>query len=285
MLKYYSYYNVGGYKDMFLGDSTMNDTATYFFPLLSVWKKRAADGDVDCAERLKGLDGLPKIQILTAEANYGLPAMADIMISHGGYKILNVVSDKGESIFAIRDVESRSYDESGRSIPFTFLIVGDTAEDMKVLEKVAAYAASHLETFSEELAAYFFYEAKKNGIAFNLSSMTKLIGRIVSINGNTIPVLKGEFAVRSKAGEVSLLLLPDGITKDRAVREQNLTNKKVKMIEREDVIPLDNQQHMLNSLQRIQQAKNAILTDKRILWLIGGAFVMGFIIGCLVCKL
>ena len=28
MLKYYSYYNVGGYKDMFLGDSSMEAQKT-----------------------------------------------------------------------------------------------------------------------------------------------------------------------------------------------------------------------------------------------------------------
>ena len=41
MLRYYSYYSVGGYKDFILGTSEDKQEATYYLPLLSVLEKRA----------------------------------------------------------------------------------------------------------------------------------------------------------------------------------------------------------------------------------------------------
>lgn len=161
MLKYYSYYNVGGYKDMFLGDSTMKDTETYYLPLLSIWKKKTAAGDAEAEAKVKLTESLPKIQLLSTKENFGLPEEATPMFSHGGYKVMYTLNAKGESIFAIRDVESDSKDESGRTIPFLLVIVGTTETDAKTLEKVSAYACSHMESFSNELADLFYYDAER----------------------------------------------------------------------------------------------------------------------------
>ena len=136
MLKYYSYYNVGGYKDMFLGDSSMNAKETYYLPLLAIWKKKAASGDTDAESKVKSIADLPKIQLLSSKDSLGLPKEAELMFSHGGYKVISTIGSNGESILAIRDIESDSKDESGRTIPFLLVIVGTTANDAKILEKV-----------------------------------------------------------------------------------------------------------------------------------------------------
>ena len=70
MLKYYSYYNVGGYKDMFLGDSSMKATETHYLPLLSIWKKKAAAGDSEADAKIKRTKNLSKIQILSNNRPY-----------------------------------------------------------------------------------------------------------------------------------------------------------------------------------------------------------------------
>jgi hypothetical protein len=87
MLRYYSYYNVGGYKDMFLGDSNMKTDKTYFLPLLPIWKKKASAGDSDLAAKVKSLEALTSIKIVTRDESYGLPKvlrfcllMADIRL-------------------------------------------------------------------------------------------------------------------------------------------------------------------------------------------------------------
>lgn len=162
MLKYFSYYNVGGYKDMFLGDSTMTSESTFYLPLLPVWKKKAEAGDVSLAEKIESLEKLPKIKILTIDSNYGLSKSAFTLISHAGYKVYLSKLSSGESIFAIRDIDSNSKDESGRSIPFLLLVVGDTDSDRIVLEKMAAYAVSHIDEISKKIADLFSYNAKYN---------------------------------------------------------------------------------------------------------------------------
>lgn len=39
MIRYYTYYSCGGYKDLYIGADTDLVDARYFVPLLNVWKK------------------------------------------------------------------------------------------------------------------------------------------------------------------------------------------------------------------------------------------------------
>ena len=50
MLRYYSYYSVGGYKDFILGTSEDKQEATFYLPLLPVLEERAKT-DEDAAKR------------------------------------------------------------------------------------------------------------------------------------------------------------------------------------------------------------------------------------------
>ena len=43
MLRYYSYYSVGGYKDFYLGSNADQFDASYYLSLLPVWEKRAQE--------------------------------------------------------------------------------------------------------------------------------------------------------------------------------------------------------------------------------------------------
>lgn len=230
MLKYYSYYNVGGYKDMFLGDSTQSTEYSYYIPLLPIWKKRAESGDSSLTEKIESLEKLPKINILTKEISYGLPSAAKTLISHGGYRIYLSLCDTGESIFSIRDIKSNDIDESGRATPFLFMAVGTTDADRRVLEKLTAYAISHTKEFSSNIANCFQYDNKVNGLSFNLKALNNLIEKISNEHSNSFTTPSGKATVELKEGEASLLVLPEGIDKARAIKEQNLQGKKVKFV-------------------------------------------------------
>ena len=123
MLKYYSYYNVGGYKDMFLGDSTQSTEYSYYIPLLPIWKKRAESGDSSLTEKIESLEKLPKINILTKETSYGLPSAAKTLISHGGYRIYLVAENEAATTTGtsmtkdslMRMVHARSLDSGNLS--------------------------------------------------------------------------------------------------------------------------------------------------------------------------
>lgn len=279
MLKYYSYYNVGGYKDMFLGDSSMNTKKTYYLPLLAIWKKKANSGDSEADNKVKSVEHLPKIQLLSSKDSFGLPKEAELMFSHGGYKIILTTGSKGESIFAIRDIESDTKDESGRTIPFLLTIVGTTSNDAKILEKVTAYASSHLDSFSKEVSSLFSYDAEINGVVFKLADMESIVRKISDDGNNSLLTINGVKVIESKRGTVPLLVLPEGISKDMAMTEQGLKGKPVMSIPIEQILPLDNQKKLVATLKNIKDVKTSLFTDRRVQYIVGGAVILGFIAG------
>lgn len=284
MLKYYSYYNVGGYKDMFLGDSSMNAKETYYLPLLAIWKKKAASGDTDAESKVKSVADLPKIQLLSSRDSMGLPKEAELMFSHGGYKVISTIGSNGESIFAIRDIESDSKDESGRTIPFLLVFVGTTANDAKILEKVTAYACSHMDSFSKELAGLFHYDADINGIVFKLSTIESVVRRISEDGNNRLLTVDGIKAIEPGKGSDSILVLPEGISKDLALNEQGLKGKSVMTIPVENILPLDNQKKLVAALRNIKDVRTSVLKDRRVQYIVGGAIIIGFIVGYFIGK-
>ena len=114
------------------------------------------------------MEKLPAINLLTIDSSYGLPKSALTLISHAGYKVYLSLLSTGESVFSIRDIDSNVKDESGRSIPFLLLIVGTTEAERIVLEKLAAYAVSHIDEISKKIADLFSYNAEVNGIEFKV---------------------------------------------------------------------------------------------------------------------
>lgn len=265
MLKYFSYYNVGGYKDMFLGDSTMTSESTFYLPLLPVWKKKAEAGDVSLAEKIESLEKLPKIKILTIDSNYGLSKSAFTLISHAGYKVYLSKLSSGESIFAIRDIDSNSKDESGRSIPFLLLVVGDTDSDRIVLEKMAAYAVSHIDDISRKISNLFSYNPTVNGVEFSLHTLNELIKDISTKNNNTFMTLTRDVVVDLSKKEIALFAIPEGLDRTIAIREQNLKGKNVNFVMMSEVIPLDNQNKMkaMLELRRKTQATVVLSTKSK----------------------
>ena len=243
----------------------MSSEHTYFIPLLPVWKKRAESGDSSLTEKVESLEKLPKINILTMETNYGLPTSARTLISHGGYKIYLSLCDTGESIFSIRDIKSNNLDESGRATPFLFLAVGTTEADKQVLEKLAAYAVSHTKAFSSNLADLFQYDNKCNGISFNLKGLNNLIESIARNHSNSFTTRSGNVTVELKNGEISLLVLPEGIDKTTAIKEQNLKDKRVRFLK------------MANSGSSSDcylEDDNSPISNKMLLYGIGGAIII-----------
>lgn len=284
MLKYYSYYNVGGYKDMFLGDSSMNEDKTYFLPLLNIWKKKAQAGDKEMASRLQSLETLPMIKLVTGDDNCDLPESAKILFSHGGYKIILTTSESGETIFAIRDVESSSKDESGRTIPFLLVIVGSSDTEKNTLEKFAAYASSHLDSFSQKISGLFSYDSTKNGISFELATLTAYVDKISQKSTNSLLTMRGEVVIGGRI-DVPLMIVPEGLSSTIAIQEQGLSGKKVNIVNLLDVVPLDNHEKLVAIIKRCGlQKKTSIFSDKKTLYFLAGATLIGFVLGYIMAK-
>lgn len=284
MLRYYSYYNVGGYKDMFLGDSTMKIADTFYLPLLAIWEKKAKAGDSVLADKVKTLSELPSIKILSEKNQFGLSPKANSLFSRGGYKVYISELTTGETVFAVRDIEGSAKDESGRATPFLIVIAGDTKEDKKRLEKLAAYAASHIESVSKFFAGLFSYDAEKNGVVFHLSKLNSFIEDIASKHDSIFLTVNGEVDVDSQKNQNGLIVIPKGLTEEVAINEQNLNGKLFRIIRIEDVLPLDNQKKLVSILRGLKGNNKSIFSDKRIIYLIGGAFAIGLVLGLLFNK-
>lgn len=279
MLRYYSYYNVGGFKDMFLGDSTMSAKSTYFTPLLAVWKRRASEGDTSLLAKIEEVENLPKVNLITNDCSYGFPEQAATLVTHAGYKVYLATLSTGECVFSIRDIEGNDRDEAGRAIPFLLLVVGTTDADRIVLEKLAAYAVSHLNEISNKFAQLFSYNPQYNAIEFSLQTINELIEDISTKNSNSFSTLTKTVVVNCKKKDIALFAIPQGLDKAIAMREQNVKGKSVNFVILSDVLPLDNPERMKRMIaQHQQQQRESSLSNKKLYLLIAGIIAVAAIL-------
>lgn len=222
MLKYYSYYSVGGYKDLYLGSSEDKVEATYYLPLLPLMEDNTIQEDPNKVESLKGL---PKIKLINNTESHGLPNEAKRLFSHAGYKILYKNISAKTYALAIRDIPSSGKDESGRSIPFLLVIIGTTQEDIRILNILTTFLASYIPESEKVISSCLGYDQDVNGLRFEISRFNKWIEDIISgDNSNRIATEKGILNVEGKPGKTAFILLPSEIDIEYAVQEQNLSS-------------------------------------------------------------
>lgn len=172
MLHFYTYYSVGGYKDMYLGNSTMTDVAqTYYLPLLPSMKQKAESGDKEMQEKVEKLDTLAKIELLTKECRYGLPSSADKLITHSGYKVIYMHLESDKHIIVLRDIQGKGKDENGRVIPFLLAIMCDDASDVPTMDKLATYLTCNTQTAENKFVEFLHYDVNANGLCFEFKEM------------------------------------------------------------------------------------------------------------------
>lgn len=274
MIKYYAYYSVGGYKDMYLGNSEMKEDATYFLPLLPVMKKKA-EADSSLNTKINELEKLPKIEILSNKNTKGLPDEALSMISHGGYKVMLRNTISGEHILAFREIPCVEKDENGRTIPFMILMVGEDSDHLDVL---TTYFISHIKEIERELSKLFYYDPEKNGVAFNIADMNKLVTRIRKSSCPLVLTTDKCMRITLQPG-LSYLVIKDGLPITTAIQEQNLQREKVDALYESDIVPLDNKNAVAQAIEKITSNNKSIL-KRQSTWLItGGSLLAGFILG------
>lgn len=279
MLKYYSYYNVGGYKDMFLGDSAMDVSKTYFLPLLPVWEKKAATGDTEHLSKVERVKPLPKIQLITSSSNHGLPKEAIRMFSHGGYKILLTQTKAGETVFAMRDISAPSTPN-----PFLLAIVGDTIQDRLALEKLTAYAMSHIQDYSQAIGRLFGYDSEANGITFNLGEINKMVRRVVAETDNSITTLSGDLRIDITSPDETYLLLPGGITTVVAIQEQGLSDKRVTALASGNGVSTNNPKLSVSVVKSKREQEEIRIRLRKKKMIIGGSVLLALLLGYLILK-
>lgn len=176
MLHFYTYYSVGGYKDMYLGNSDMTEVAqTYYLPLLPSMKQKADSGDKTMQEKIEKLDALSKIELLTKDCRYGLPRAADTLITHSGYKVIYMHLESDKHIVVLRDIQGKDKDENGRTIPFLLAIMCDAVSDVPIMDKLATYLTCNTQTAENKFLDILHYDVNVNGLCFELTAMCEWI--------------------------------------------------------------------------------------------------------------
>lgn len=281
MLKFYSYYSVGGYKDFYLGSSEDKVEATYYLPLLPLMENNTIREDTNKVESLKGL---PKIKLINNSESHGLPVEAKRLFSHAGYKILyKNISSKTHAL-AIRDIPGSGKDESGRSIPFLLVIIGTTQEDIRILNILTTFFASYLPETEKMISACFGYDQEVNGLRFDISQFNKWIDGIVSgNNSNRIVTGKGVLNIEGKPGKTAFILLPSGVDLEHALKEQNLSNAINSYTNMKELIQKNDTERLVNLLdETTMQLEEEKRKTSRLRKCLVAAGVGGFIAGAVI---
>ena len=286
MLRYYSYYSVGGYKDFILGTSEDKQEATYYLPLLPVLEERAKT-DEDAAKLFDQQKNRPKIQQLSAEQPFSLPASARVLFSHAGYKLIYKHLEGDYYALALRNISANTKDEHGRSVPFMFVITGDTKHDVEVLNILATYFACNIKGVEAILSKYLFMDIDVNGLKFELAKFNAWVKAVVANNSLTIlPTMDGGKSIHAQIGNVALLVLPEGITEQKAITEQKLGTMEITSVKEIEILSKENPDRLVKQILSIaeelkeERKKNATFKKGMITAGAAGLFVGAFIASC-----
>ena len=209
-IKYFAYYSVGGYKDMYLGNSEMEEECTYYSPFYSQWKSNMlSESFVNrMKEQLEYLDKHSHIKILSA-MDEDLPKDASRFVSHSGFKLACCTLNNGKTTIALKDLNGSAKDENERCIPFMLQLLSDDANTQIAL---ADYIRVHLETEEKFFANLFEYNATYNCLQFNIAKLNAWINDVIE---NKLSVIKENSATR----RLHMLVLSNGVSKEYAVSE------------------------------------------------------------------
>lgn len=286
MLRYYSYYSVGGYKDFILGTSEDKLEATYYLPLLPVLEERAKT-DIDASKQIEKLKDLPKIHQLSADDTYNLPKSARILFSHAGYKLIYKHLEGDSYALALRNISAKTKDEHGRVIPFMFVIVGDSKNDLNVLDVLATYFACNTKGVENILLKFLFMDIDTNGLKFELNKFNLWIKDIITNNPSSIlPTINGNLSIHAKNNNVALLVLPEGISEQKAITEQNLETMEFTSVKEIEILSKEEPERLVKQILSIaeelkeERKKNATFKKGMIAAGAAGLFVGAFIASC-----
>lgn len=284
MLRYYSYYSVGGYKDFSLGNSESKEEATFYFPLLPVLEERAKN-DAEAAKKVADLKRLPQICQLSADSTYGLPNSARVLFSHAGYKIIYKHLGCDKYAIALRDISQKSKDETGRTIPFLFVIVGDST-DIKTLDILATYMASNVKQVEKILSQILYMDMDKNGLRFELAKFNDWIKETVKhCSSTTIPTISGGQKIHATLNKVALIMLPSGISIAKAIFEQRLEGNEIVSVPQSEIISKEDPDKLVDLLLHVSkqlqdERKRNEMMKKGLL----AAGIGGFLIGSIIAS-
>ena len=215
MIRYYTYYSCGGYKDIYIGSDQDSADASYFIPLLNVWEK---SNKPENAVKIARAESVKHIELISKNNSAGFPSECNRMFSHGGYSAIYRTLMDGRVCLCVRDIPNGTKDEEGRDIPFNFMFLADGQESIKKLDSLALEYLSRSNDINELIANAISYDYIINGIKFDLTKLNALLSTD----------FKNSAGLHHQTGTVDYLKIASRNYVSMALREQNLDNNMVK---------------------------------------------------------
>lgn len=217
MIKYFTYYSFGGYKDIYVGSDSDSADASYFIPLLNVWKK---SDKPENAEKLAKVENVKQVELITKSNSFGFPAECNLMFSHGGYSAIYRTLSDGRTCLCIRDIPNGTKDEEGRDIPFNFMFLADSEESIDKLDVLALQYLATIKETNRLIASAITYDYVINGFKFDLAKLDSLFSSDFESRSN----------LKHRPSSVDYLLVGSSNQISLAVKEQELDSKKVNAV-------------------------------------------------------
>ena len=226
MIRIYSYYNHGGFKDMYLGTFDEDVEVKYFIPLYKVYEKRLAENpnDKKSADKITLWSSLVQLKELNEKSSEAYPQDASIVISHSGYKVMLKQLQNGTTLLAIRDIPGHA-DEFNRPSPFAVMLIGDGKQEYKNLCRLADYLKSeeNLSLFETFCSGVFEHDIKVNALQFHFKEFVSEVKDIISKHE-----IKEEKFINDR--KVKLIVVPETLKAIDAIREQGLTKYDIELL-------------------------------------------------------
>lgn len=221
MIRYYAYYNHGGYKDFYVGNIKEEVTSKYFLPLLAVHEQSLDENPYDevLKKQIEHQRQLPKLVVLSdATLDYNYPKEARVLMSHGGYKILYKRLDYKNFALAIRDIPGPK-DIYGRQSPFNMMFIGDE-DDLVSLDKLAEHIRNNYCQFLDFLGTLFVNDLNENGLRCDNDRLTSFLHSIIECNEAITLSISYPLYVR-------MLVVGSPCNLKTTFKEQNITKKEI----------------------------------------------------------
>lgn len=219
MIRIYSYYNHGGFKDMYLGTFDEDVEVKYFIPLYKVYEKRLAENpnDKKSADKITLWSSLAQIKELNENSSDAYPQDASIVISHSGYKVMLKQLQNGTTLLAVRDIPGHA-DEFNRPSPFAIMLIGDSEQEYKHLCILADYLKNkeNLSLFEALCSEVFEHDIMVNALQFHFHKFVSKLKTIISEH----KIEEIHFINNRK---VKLIVVPSTLKAIDAIRDQGLT--------------------------------------------------------------
>lgn len=266
MIRYYAYYNHGGYKDFYLGNQEENVKSKFFLPLLAV-HEQSLEENSDNDELRKQVEHqmqLPKLVVLsdtTSEYNY--PREARVLMSHGGYKMLYKRLNHRYYALAIRDIAGPK-DVYGRQSPFNIMFVGEQG-DLMNLDKFAEYICNNYISFWEFISTLFVNDLNENGLRCDIERLTSFLHSIIEKEEHSSFLGSSNLPVR-------LLVVPSLYNLNTALKEQNLNRRDIyicldengnRLFEKDEEQPISNEAISSATRDKENVCSQSEMTEKK----------------------